>query len=259
MTNTATKNKLTAKSKAGAKKTVKRTKKQETTLVSFLLDRTGSMGSIANDVIGGFNTFIEGQAKEPGECKFVLTLFDSQSIDVEEFDSVKDVPALTAWSYVPRAATNLLDAIGQTIVHVQDMDKLPKRVLFVIYTDGYENASREYRRADIKALIEKKTEQGWDFIFLGADIDAIGEAGSFGVAASSTFGVTGAANPHGAAGVAGPGGPRGMSASLNASVSSYRAGDETYTSSLTDMTNAQKEFDAKLDAEAKKNKSKKTI
>lgn len=254
---------MTSKSKAAAKKTVKKTKKQETTLVSFLLDRTGSMGSIANDVIGGFNAFIEGQAKEPGECKFVFTLFDSQSVDVEEFESVKDVPALTAETYVPRAMTNLLDAIGETIVHIQDMKKLPKRVLFVIYTDGYENASREYSRQAIKTLVEKKTEQGWDFIFLGADMDAIGEAGSFGVAASSTFGVTGGSNPHGAAGVAGPAGPRGMSTSLNATVSSYRAGDENYTATLDSMTKEQAAFDAKLDSiakldkDAKKNKGKK--
>lgn len=206
-------------------------KKQDDVRISFLLDRTGSMAGVKSDVIGGFNSFLEEQRKEPGACRFTLTLFDSQSIDTESFDSVADVPELTEASYIPRAMTPLLDAMGRVIGEV---DALPpaKRTLVVVYTDGLENASREFTKAKVKELVEAKQKDGWDFIFLGADIDAYNDAGSVGVMAGSTVSTNSAQT--GA-----------TMDSLSASVSSYRQGDARYMSHLKAEEKKQRKVKSK--------------
>lgn len=202
-------------------------KKEKETLVSFLLDRTGSMQSIKDDVIGGFNQFIDEQAKQKGKCKFVFTLFDSQSIDVEQYDDVKDVPHLTPKTYVPRAGTPLLDAIGKTIHLVSEIKDAPKRVLFVVYTDGEENSSREYSHDAVRALVKEKEAAGWDFIFLGSDIDAYSEAMKSGFNAASTVSVTGQHT-------------NSTFDRLSASTASYRSGDADYMGDLKREEQEQK-------------------
>jgi hypothetical protein len=216
-----------SKPKVAAKKTVKKTKKLETTLVSFLLDRSGSMATIAPDVIGGFNTFIDAQAKEPGECKFVLTLFDTQGVDVEEFEAIADVPHFTPETYRPRAGTPLLDAIGKTITHVDGI-KGKAKVLFVIYTDGQENSSHEYSREAVKALVDQRQSEGWEFLFLGSDIDAYDQAGAIGIAAGSTFSVSGQNTGH-------------TMSTLTSATADYRGGDmQAYAASVKDFNPEEK-------------------
>lgn len=160
------------------------------TLISFLLDRTGSMISVREDVIGGFNAFLEEQRKIPGKCRFLLTQFDSMSVDTVDYDDIRDVPDLNHDTYVPRANTPLLDAIAQTMGRIDDLNVEPDRVLFVIYTDGFENASREHTRESVKKLIADAQENyGWDFIFMGADIDAYTQASAIGLLAGQTVAV----------------------------------------------------------------------
>lgn len=158
------------------------------TNITFLLDRSGSMHRIVEDVIGGVNTFLSEQAADDGKCTFKLVIFDSQSIDTVFEGDIQDCPDLTLETYQPRGGTPLLDAIGKTIA---DVKTLPGRQLFVIYTDGEENQSREYTNAMVKELVERKTRAGWDFIFLGADIDTYSIAGSLGFAAGQTFNTSG--------------------------------------------------------------------
>lgn len=160
-------------------------------IISFLIDRSGSMASVRSDVIGGFNSFLKEQkdAKEE-DCRFVFTLFDSSGVDIKKFKSIQDVPELTTATYVPGAMTPLLDAIGKTIKATSEMKK-SKDVLFVIYTDGQENSSHEYTRAAVKALIKDHEEAGWGFLFLGADMNAYGEASTIGISASTTFSTAG--------------------------------------------------------------------
>lgn len=200
-------------------KKVKKTKKvADETTVSFLLDQSGSMQMIKDDVIGGFNGFIGEQKKQPGKCGFIFTLFDSTSVDTKEYTDVADVPELTDATYKPGVATPLLDAIGQTIRTTEKTN--PKgKVLLVVFTDGYENASKEFKKDTLKKLVAEKEGQGWDFIFMGADMDAYGEAGGIGFAGGHTVSMDSASS-----------GQTLMAAT--ASVSSYRSGDENYMSHL---------------------------
>lgn len=162
------------------------------TVISFLLDRSGSMASVKDDVIGGFNEFLRKQ-KEGPDVKFVLTLFDTQGIDEQVFSSVKDVPELTDSSYIPRGGTPLLDAIGKTIKAAkQQARREGDKVLFVIYTDGEENSSTEFTKQKIKQKIEKKQGKGWEFLFLGVDMDAYEEAAQYGIARQHTYNLTSA-------------------------------------------------------------------
>jgi hypothetical protein len=157
------------------------------TEIIFLLDRSGSMGGLENDTIGGFNAFIENQRKLEGKTLVTGVLFDDKYEVVwngVEAEKVK----LTAEEYYVRGCTALLDAAGKTILDVgyrlskTNEEDRPEKVIFVITTDGFENASREFTYGKVKELIQHQQEKyNWEFIFLGANIDAKKEADSLGI------------------------------------------------------------------------------
>ncbi len=164
-------------------------KKNLTELV-FILDRSGSMAGLEGDTIGGFNAMIEKQRGEPGEAIVSTVLFDNRSEVIHDRLPLDKVPALTPKEYHVRGCTALLDAVGGAIRHIGNVHKYareedrPERTLFVITTDGMENASRRYNYERVKSLIERQREKhGWEFLFLGANIDAAREAARFGITA----------------------------------------------------------------------------
>jgi hypothetical protein len=155
---------------------------QEPVQIICILDRSGSMGPLASDVIGSYNTFIEQQQKEPGEAEVTLVLFDTQYEVVYDKMDLKNVPELTSKEYFARGNTSLLDAIGRAVSTCDSKD-----AMVLIQTDGEENSSCEYTKDMIKKLIDDKENLGWDFIFLGANIDAISAGGSFGMKCGKSF------------------------------------------------------------------------
>ena len=156
--------------------------------ITVLLDRSGSMASIQSDVEGGFARFLDDQRKIPGNCRLSLTQFDSEGIDeVYGGRPIAEAPALTL---EPRGWTPLLDAVGRTIERTGSRysgmpeSKRPGRVLFVIITDGKENASREFGKEQVRALVDRQRRvYNWEFIYLGANVDAFAEAGGMGIGA----------------------------------------------------------------------------
>lgn len=164
-------------------------KKGLTELV-FILDRSGSMSGLESDTIGGFNSMLEKQRKEEGECNITTVLFDHAYELLHDRIDIRAVSPMTDKEYFVRGSTALLDAIAQTVnklVGVQKNtaeDYRAEKVMFVIITDGYENASREFTADMVKAMIEhEKAKYGWEFIFLGANIDAVETASHFGISA----------------------------------------------------------------------------
>ena len=164
-------------------------KKNLTELV-FILDRSGSMAGLEADTIGGFNAMIEKQRGEPGEAVISTVLFDNETEVIHDRVSLDRVPALTEKEYDVRGCTALLDAVGGAIHHIGNVHKYareedrPEKTLFVITTDGMENASRRYTYDKVKSMIERQRERyGWEFLFLGANIDAAREAARFGIRA----------------------------------------------------------------------------
>ena len=156
-------------------------KKNLTELV-FILDRSGSMAGLEADTIGGFNAMIEKQKQEPGEAYVSTVLFDNDSQVIHDRIALDRVQPMTRKEYYVRGCTALLDAVGESIRKIENVQKhLPEahkagKVIFVITTDGLENSSVEYNHNDIKRMIEAKKECGWEFLFLGANIDAGKEA-----------------------------------------------------------------------------------
>ena len=194
------------------------------THISVILDRTGSMETIRNDTIGGFNAFLIAQKGAPGLASLTLVQFDSQDPYeiVYHFKPLAEVPELTRETFVPRANTPLLDAIGRGINDLEKSlaDKTeaerPSRVVMVLITDGQENASREFRKDQIEKMIKEKQEKAaWQFVFLSADLDAIGDALASGVRAASTLAHDKDSHGVGAAW-----------ASLSRSVADYRSGNK---------------------------------
>ena len=164
-------------------------KKNLTELV-FILDRSGSMAGREADTIGGFNAMTQKQRKEPGEALVSTVLFDNETQVIHDRVPLEKVPALTQKEYYVRGCTALLDAVGGAIHHIGNVHKYareedrPEKTLFVITTDGMENASRRYTYDKVKAMIEHQREKyGWEFLFLGANIDAAREAARFGIRA----------------------------------------------------------------------------
>ena len=163
--------------------------------ISVILDRTGSMQPIREDVVGGFNAFLAEQQAAPDPATFTLVQFDSQDpYEVLHADvDIAGVPPLRLDQYVPRATTPLYDAIGRGILELeaalarQPDGQRPERVIFVIVTDGAENASREFDRKRVATLIEAKKALGWDFVFLSADMAAFEDAGRMGVDGGSSL------------------------------------------------------------------------
>jgi len=154
------------------------------------------MASIRDDTIGGFNTFLKSQKHEPGTATLTLVQFDSQDPYevIHRFKPIGEVPELTRETYVPRAATPLLDALGRGIIDIEkgieeltDSDR-PSKVVVVVVTDGRENASREFGRDQIEKMVNDKTEKdAWQFVFLSADLAAIEDAQSVGIHANATL------------------------------------------------------------------------
>ena len=164
-------------------------KKNLTELV-FILDRSGSMAGLEKDTIGGFNAMIEKQRGEPGEALISTVLFDNETEVIHDRIPLDRVPALTEKEYFVRGCTALLDAVGGAIHHIGNVHKYareedrPEKTLFVITTDGMENASHFYTYDQVKAMIQRQQEKcGWEFLFLGANIDAAREAARFGIRA----------------------------------------------------------------------------
>ena len=162
--------------------------KKGLTEVVFILDRSGSMSGLESDTIGGFNSMIEKQKKEEGEALVSTILFDNYSEVLHDRVEVSKIEPLTDRDYTVRGCTALLDAIGGAIHHIGNVHKyardedVPEHTIFIITTDGMENASHQYSREKIKAMIERqKTKYGWEFLFLGANIDAIETARSYGI------------------------------------------------------------------------------
>ena len=164
-------------------------KKNLTELV-FILDRSGSMAGLEADTIGGFNAMLEKQKRQPGEAYVSTVLFDNDCEVIHDRLPLDRVPALTEREYYVRGCTALLDAVGGAIHHIGNVHRYareedrPEKTLFVITTDGMENASRRYSYDKVRAMIERQKEKyGWEFLFLGANIDAAKEAARFGIGA----------------------------------------------------------------------------
>lgn len=158
------------------------------TEIVFILDASGSMGGLEDDTVGGFNSMLDENRDEPGEAVVSTILFSDGSRVLHDRIDIREVPALTRAQYRCRGCTALLDAVGGAIEHtdlvqrVQPEGYRADRVLFAITTDGMENASRRYTYAQVRRLIESHREQGWEFLFIGANIDAAAEAESLGIA-----------------------------------------------------------------------------
>ena len=156
----------------------------------FILDRSGSMAGLEGDTMGGFNAMIERQKQLPGKACVSTVLFDHESVVLHDRVDIQKVTPMTGEDYAVRGCTALLDAVGQAIHHIGNVHKYareedrPEHTLIVITTDGMENASRRYTYDKVKAMIEHQREKyGWEFLFLGANIDAAREAARFGIRA----------------------------------------------------------------------------
>ena len=163
-------------------------KKNLTELV-MILDRSGSMGGLESDTIGGYNSMLKKQRETEGEVVVSTVLFDDESEVLYDRIPLQDMPQMTEKEYYVRGCTALLDAIGGAIHHIGNVHKYakdedrPEKTIFVITTDGLENASKRYSYERVKQMVERQKEKyGWEFLFLGANIDAIETAGRFGIA-----------------------------------------------------------------------------
>ena len=164
--------------------------KKGLTEIVFILDRSGSMSGLEQDTIGGFNSMIQKQKDEEGEALVSTVLFNNQSCVIHDRVKVQEIAAMTRNEYFVGGSTALLDAIGGAIHHIGNVHKyareedIPEHTLFVITTDGMENASHQYSSDEVKAMIQRQKEKhGWEFLFLGANIDAVETAASFGIGA----------------------------------------------------------------------------
>ena len=167
--------------------------KKGLTEIVFILDRSGSMSGLEKDTIGGFNSLIERQKKEEGEAYISTVLFDNETKVLHDRVPLDKVRPMTEEEYFVGGCTALLDAVGGAIHHIGNVHKYareedrPEKTLFVITTDGQENASSRYTYGRVKEMVERQKERfGWEFLFLGANIDAAKEAGRFGIRADRT-------------------------------------------------------------------------
>ena len=158
--------------------------------IVFILDRSGSMSGLEGDTIGGFNAMIEKQKKEEGEAYISTVLFDDRTDVIYDRVPIGKIEPMTDRQYYVRGCTALLDAIGGAVHHISNVHKYareedrPEKTIFIITTDGMENASRTYSYCDVRRMISNQKERcGWEFIFLGANMDAIEVAGRFGISA----------------------------------------------------------------------------
>ena len=162
--------------------------KNNITELVFILDRSGSMSGLESDTIGGFNSMIEKQKKQDGGCYVSTVLFDDESEVLHDRIKLGDIPKMTDNDYIVRGCTALIDAIGGAIHHIGNIHKyarledVPEHTMFVITTDGQENASHKYTSEQVKKMIERQKEKyGWEFLFIGANIDAVETARQYGI------------------------------------------------------------------------------
>lgn len=167
--------------------------KNNITELVFILDRSGSMAGLESDTIGGFNAMLTKQKREDGVAYVTTVLFDNRLERLHDRLKIADVPAMTEKDYTPGGCTALLDAIGNTVHHIINIHRyarpedVPEKTIVVIITDGMENASHRYNLTQIKEMIDHEQEKyGWEFIFLGANIDAVETASSIGISAAHT-------------------------------------------------------------------------
>lgn len=163
--------------------------KRKFTEIVFILDRSGSMAGLEADTIGGFNSLIQKQKKEEGRALVSTVLFDDKTEVLHDRKELDKIEPLTDKDYYVRGCTALLDAVGGAIHHIGNVHKYaraedrPEKTLFIITTDGMENASKRYGYEKVKQMIERqKKRYGWEFLFLGANMDAVSVAGRFGIA-----------------------------------------------------------------------------
>lgn len=207
--------------------------------ITVVLDRSGSMASVQDDTIGGFNRFLEDQRKAPGSASITLHQFDTVFETLIKAQDVHAAPLLSTTTFVPRGSTALLDAIGRSIGDTGSrMESTPEadraaKVVFVIITDGYENASHEYNQAKVFEMIKHQQDKySWEFVFLGANQDAIKTAAGIGVHAGNSM--TYASNTAGVAAAF---------ASTSSNIRSFRAGGQSVRYSEADR-DAQKKAGA---------------
>ena len=162
--------------------------KNNITELVFILDRSGSMAGLESDTIGGFNAMIEKQKKEDGECYISTVLFDNVSEVLHDRVKITDIRPMTENEYTVRGCTALIDALGGAIHHIGNIHKyarpedVPEHTMFIITTDGMENASQRYSSEQVKRMIERQKEKyGWEFLFIGANIDAVETAKRYGI------------------------------------------------------------------------------
>ncbi|MBE6984152.1 MAG: VWA domain-containing protein [Ruminococcaceae bacterium] len=163
-------------------------RKNNITELVFILDRSGSMAGLEADTIGGFNAMIEKQRKQDGECYVSTILFDNESEVLHDRVRLSEIKPMTDRDYTVRGCTALIDAIGGAIHHIGNVHKyaraedVPAHTMFVITTDGMENASHRYTSERVKQMIEHEKEKyGWEFLFIGANIDAVETAARYGI------------------------------------------------------------------------------
>jgi len=197
-----------------------------------IIDRSGSMATIASDTIGGYNALIESQRKEEGDANVTLVLFDHEYTIVYDNVDIQEVELLTSETFVPRGMTGLYDAIGRTIVTVGERlsktveGERPSKVIVTIITDGYENASKEYVQTQIKEMIElQEGTYNWEFMFLAANMDAVTEGASLGIRGSKSMNFT-----------ANSGGTDSMMKSVSMAYSSYRSKDVSDDFDIKDLS-----------------------
>ena len=162
--------------------------KKNLTEIVFILDRSGSMAGLEADTIGGFNSMIEKQKSAPGDAYVSTVLFDTDRDVIHDRVDIQNVRPMTREDYWVRGCTALLDAVGKAIKHIGNVHKYareedrPEKTLFVITTDGMENASRKYSAQQVRKMIQHQKEKyGWEFLFLGANIDAVSTAKGLGI------------------------------------------------------------------------------
>ena len=161
--------------------------KNNITELVFIIDKSGSMSGLESDTIGGFNSLIRKQKKEEGQCFVSTILFSDKSEVLHDRVTLDKINLMTENDYCPNGCTALIDAIGGAIKHISSVHRyirpedIPQHTMFVITTDGFENASHKFSSNEVKKMVKEKEKEGWEFLFIGANIDSVEAAGNIGI------------------------------------------------------------------------------